>query len=358
MANLPMQSQAHRLLDGLRECASGRRRLTLDECWTALYDAEPTLFTAAEKRQVLADRLAVLAKEGAIQLCVARSYDRSEQPPLPRFITLLDSVANSPSMIDAAGFPWRPPLTWAADLDLTQEEFGALQAINSFLRDGGGNRPIVPSQERSLEVLGHEKALDRLSRGRLFAPGRLSWSFLRARRVSPPFAWRRVGTGSILLVIENSATFATVSECLPSDSAVGIVGYGGGMSFMTSVGSITDIAALAGVQIETIVYFGDLDKAGLAIPIGADATAQSLNLPRVQPAASLYELLFAVGRTEMVSEVPREIAEELAMWLPSGLRESAIQHFMMGRRLAQEAVGLERLGGLSGWHTREQLLGQ
>ena len=59
-----------------------------------------------------------------------------------------------------------------------------MQRVNEWLyvsRD----ELVVPARERSLEVFGDEKALDRLAGAALFGPGRLTLALLRCRRVVP-----------------------------------------------------------------------------------------------------------------------------------------------------------------------------
>jgi hypothetical protein len=350
---------ANRFLDSLRELGQGRRRLTLEECWAALYEADPLLIPSADKRRVLAEILGTLAQEGSIQLCAASNYDRTEQPPVPRFVTLPTKSSPQRAYPLAATFPWRPALSWAADLDLNMDEFELLQVVNAFLRDGGEQRRVVPAQERSLELFCHEKTLDRLSRGRLFGEGRLSFELLRARRVPPPFPWQQVGAEPTLLVAENSATFATLQQTLPLDSPIGFVVYGGGTSFITAVESTHDLMTTAGLKepIRHIFYFGDLDQRGIAIPIAASVAAEQCGLPPVRPAVSLYKLLLQYGKVESVPALNSEVAEDLVSWFLPDLQSSILAHLVSGHRLAQEAIGTDLLSGEEKWATHAALSG-
>jgi hypothetical protein len=305
----------------------------------------------------MAEALEELAAIGSIILCAPGSFDRSEMPPLPGFITIGGEAWPKAAPAQVVTYPWRPPLAWAADLALNAEEFEWLKAVNAFLRDGGPERPIVPIQERSLQLFGNEKTLDRLVRGRLFVPGRLSLDLLRARRVSPPFAWRRVGDGPILLVVENSAAFASIAECLPRASPVSAVAYGGGTAFLTAVGYVVQLREELSLPINDIRYFGDLDRRGLAIPIGASEVARELGIPAVRPAVSLWSQLLRLGHPEAVPPLPSEVASELVAWLPEQLRGIALTHLSAGRRLAQEAVGKEVLWIDAAWASLEGLTG-
>jgi hypothetical protein len=139
---------------------------------------------------------------------------------------------------------------------------------------------VVPLRERSLEILGDEKALDRLQLTDLFAPGRLALGLLAARRVAPPFHTVRVSGGPILLVVENSDTFDSLRTALQSrPERVGLVGWGAGAAFTASVLSLD--AAAEGIT--DIAYFGDLDRNGLRVPATASRVAAANGLPPRPP---------------------------------------------------------------------------
>jgi hypothetical protein len=309
----------------------------------------------------LGEVLEELHEAGLLVPCSAASFDRREFPPLPGFVTIIPEPARAlPVPPEARNFPWRPPLTWGAELDLSAEEFDLLKAVNAFLRDGGASRPVVPTQERSLSLFGHEKTLDRLLRTRLFAPGRLSLDLLRAYRIAPPFPWRRVGDGPVLLVLENSATFVSVVACMPPAGPVGVVAYGGGAAFIASVAHTVELTkeAASPTPITEIRYFGDLDRKGLTIPLAAADTATVLGLPTVLPAVHLWALLLELARPQPAPAVPHEVALELVTWLDAHHRKQALDYLTGGYRLAQETVGTEQLADDAIWATMMGLRGE
>lgn len=329
--------------------ALDRRRVHLEDLWRCLLTAEPSFVTAADKRLRLASALEALAGVGRIELPGPRSYD-SGAPRLPRFVLVAAAARRTTAAPLARRFPWRPELDWAADLRLGAGPLEMLKSINAFLRDGGNRRPDVPAQERSLMLFGDEKALGALAGTALFGPGRLSWELLRCHPVHPPFVWRRVGAGSLLLVVENQATFDSLARALPDDGPVGTLAYGAGNHFIASVASAVDLPGL----LDGICYFGDVDAQGLAIPVRAGGVAAAVGLPPIEPAEILYELLFANGRPAAHDGGPVEAqaAQRRAAWLPDRLRPDAIQLLEQGRRLAQEWVGLELLQRDLAWSQR------
>jgi hypothetical protein len=345
---------ARRFADLLAAADPRRIRISLDAYAAAFLSAEPSLSTASIRRARLAAAIEELVDAGVIS--VSRTLDRSERPPLPRFVVLLDRTSDPPAA-DAAGYPWRPELAWAARLPLRGSEFEALRAIQVFLRDRGAAVPVVPAGERSLELFGDEKRLDSLRQNRrLFTGGRLSLDLLRARAYAPPFPYRRVSAGSVALVLENIATYHSVLATLPSGSPIGLVVFGGGANFAASVAYFAELAADGdATPVSQIHYFGDLDRRGLEIPLAADATARQIWLPAVLPAVKLWTELLGAGRRAPHRRVHAATADGLVAWLPVALRPAAHDVLVSGARLAQEAVGTERLLGDLSWASWEGL---
>lgn len=341
---------ARRFAGSLSGLQQGRRaRIRLESYAAAFLTAEPSLATSPDRRSRLAAAIAELELAGVIR--VSRALDRSELPPLPRFIVLRDGAPDAPVGAEAAGYPWRPELAWATHLPLRRSEFDALRSIQAFLRDLDATVPIVPIEERSLELFGHEKRLDVLRRNRrLFGEGRLSLELLRAQQFAPPFSYRRVGVGPVALVLENVATFRSALATAPADGPVGLVIFGGGSNFCASICYLAELAAEGPATfIREVRYFGDLDRRGLAIPIAADAASREAGLPPVQPAVGLWKRLLEVGRRGASPPVDALTADRLVGWLPLSLRSNAKELLVSGSRLAQEAVGTTLLARDSTW---------
>jgi hypothetical protein len=157
-------------------------------------------------------------------------------------------------------------------------------------------------------------------------------------------------------VAENAATFDSIAASIPEGSPVGVVGWGGGGLFRSTVESVSELPVItARKEIAAIRYFGDLDVEGLRIPIAASAAAEQAGLPPVRPAVGLYARLLAVGRPQPATPVAPEIAAELTSWLGPALAPEATALLVSGHRLAQEAVGLDRLVENDLWATQAGL---
>jgi hypothetical protein len=159
---------------------------------------------------------------------------------LPRFVTLPARQPQHPRT-RALDVAWHPDLAWAATQHIHHDHRRFLEQVNLFLAKGGADRKVVPLRERSLELCGDEKHLERLLGTALFAPGRLTRELLRVERVFDPFAITRIGAGSLLLVVENATTYRTLCRHLSREGNTAVVGFGGGWQLPARIGFAADL---------------------------------------------------------------------------------------------------------------------
>lgn len=321
-----------------------RQKVMLTELWRILDDVDPTSRMTHDRRHVLLCALGELAGVRRIELPATASWERSQKPHLPRFVRRPAAPAGTKI---GQRIVWHSALAWAAETRIAGAQRADLAKINRWLH-ADRSELIVPLRERSIEIFGHEKKLDRMLRTSLFAPDRLTLELLRTRRAAPRFTYESVGDGSTLLVVENSDTFDSLSRALAAaPGPVGIVAWGSGGGFEASVLSVRRLPA----EIDRILYFGDLDLRGLQIPSGASRTATSEGLPPVEPAVSLYEALLRRGQLQANARVRPETARDAVTWLPEFLREPVAGLLVGGRRLAQEDIGISYLTETPAWRT-------
>lgn len=324
------------------ECGNANG-LTLDEIETLCVHADPAFATAPDRRLQLEAALVTLRDRGVLRFPASNAqWDRSGFPALPAWVRPpVGARSKGPRKSAALPADLRLELAGARDLEpLSPAELATLGAVNAWLVEHRATLLVVPHRERSLQVFGHEKRLDDLVGTRLFTSGVLSFELLACVWVPPQLAWTRVGPYPAALVVENAATYRSLADVLSTTpGSVGVVAYGGGNAFAKTV------AGLGAVEIgplEHILYFGDLDEAGLNIPQRAASEALRYALPVPEPAFLLYRLLFDHGRKEKVTAVDAVRARAAAAWL--GPMAAAAEELMCdGYRLAQEAVGMELL---------------
>ncbi|MEU6988014.1 Wadjet anti-phage system protein JetD domain-containing protein [Streptomyces sp. NPDC046324] len=318
-------------------------RATLIE---AFNDALPGAASGECARSTLATLLYEIAEHGIIDLPASRTKWDAGRPALPEQVRI-PTVPPAKSSTPRQQVSWRPELNWAYNTRLTASQTQDLLACNRWFRDTHSHparRAPLPLRERSYEIFRHEKRLDTLITGSLFAPGRLSLEQLATYREPPPLAHHRLGNGDTMLVVENSDTYATLRELLkPAPGRIGYIAFGSGRAFEASV---ENIAELPGIH--RIVYYGDLDAEGIAIPARASINGAQHGLPPIEPAAALYRLLFAHEPTAG-DIIAGERAHSLTAWLPKELRQEAHTLLTKGQRLAQEATNRNELSIEPDW---------
>ena len=337
------------LLSALIQEAGGRRKLDRSEIWRAFRAAHPVEASSGEARERLVARLTALAKEDGLVLPspAGSGWDRSARPPLPEWVRLPAPPA-SPVELDLLAVPWAPELGFVPSLGRIDRP-ADLCALQRFFSRGGRTRPVVPMRERSVQLFGDEKRLERLLHTPLFGEGRLDLTKLRCFAMAPPLVYEDGPPGSRgrpVLVLENHHTWWSFCSWNARVGEYAAVVYGAGSGFGR------DAVAFLADRCRTLdaphaAYFGDLDRDGLVIPWRAATDFAPDHKLRVLPETRWYRLLLARAG-EVVLPTGPALREEGLEWLPIELREEVSEHFRAGRRIPQELVGTEELAMESG----------
>ncbi len=321
---------------------SKRARVPLEDLRQSALAADLSFIGSPDARERLLAAIRELEAAGAITLPrSANGWEAVPRPALPRWVCR--PAAARPARVPEPAVAWHADLSWvpaflAADRPSAAEQ-SLLRTVNGFLGAGASN-VVVPLRERSLQLTGDEKMLGTVSRGRLFAPGRLSLELLSATRVSPPLTRQEIGLGPVLLLVENYATYYSLTATLPAAGEAGTIIYSAG----NTLGVVLTALADQEVRPEALAYFGDLDVRGLEIAASGARLAAELGLPPLNPAERLYRLLLDHGRPAPAGTHPGSAKARAAVtWLPAALRTPALNVLVAGNRLAQEAVGQELL---------------
>lgn len=326
--------------------AAPRQRVEVEALYDAAVAFDRSLATAPTARGDLREALDELAAAALVVLPSApRHFDTRDVPPLPLWVRRppRERVVRETREVRV----WPAALEAAGRTASREDEISLLERVAAFLRDGGTSRPTVPMRERSLELFGDEKRLDRLVTTRLFTSGALTLDLLRCHSVPIPFVSQWVPgavdrKGTALLIAENHHTYASLLEVTRHSATAGgpgrHVGYGTGGQFPSAVLSVPLLVPTP----DRIAYFGDVDLKGLQIPAAANTNARLAGLPAVTPAFPLYELLFGARQRRPATPVSANVAAEAAAWL-GPLGAQARDALVDGYRLPQEAVGYELL---------------
>ena len=319
-----------------------KRRVPLDLITRAATDVDRTAASNPDWRRRLRATIDRLVDAGLVTL-PATKWDTTTTPPLPLYVIrpAVVSPAEDPTTVTV----WHAALGWVPDIEHTRRlapgERQLLAAVNKWLPYRTGE--TVPLRERSLQLLGDEKALERLRRtSSLFRDGHLTLNLLACEPCWPPVELTRLGNGP-WLIIENWTTYATLRRAAQRDEWDGTLIWGSGTQVTTRLAALAE----AGTIPTTITYFGDIDTAGLTLARQAHQAANDYVLGHVTPAAGLYSLLINIGTAQPDKRAPgAELIDWITTWLPAGTNDQVLAALTNKRRLVQEAVGWEQLKSL------------
>lgn len=324
-----------------RLSATGRRRVSFELIWQAFDAAFRFRPGGAAARELLLAALESLAANGFLRLPAQRGqgWDRSSRPAIPRFVNLLEE--RTPRAATWKSFPWHRDLVWVAGLSrLSQEQEAFLLKVHAGLVEGWFE-DVVPLKHRSLQLTRGEKRLLKLARTQLFGPGRLSFEFLGCEEEPTPLAWERIGEGTTMLVVENSAAFHVVRQVLRERGAdpYGLVAYGAGGAFRRSVAYLATLS----LPITEIHYLGDLDLPGARIAAAAAHRARKAGLAPLVPAPGLHAAMLQaaeeLGHPKGWPHRTRTaFPEEVVEFYPAALHDTLKQLFTACRRIPEEVL--------------------
>jgi len=334
---------ATRLIHALKK--TGRRRIPLEMLRQEFASACPELAEQPDRRTRLAEALRSAAETGDIFLPRrAQSWDKGGNAPLPGFVLLSTPRPPRPAAV-APGYAWHPLLGFAAG-ERNRLRLESVRRINEWLKGDPDLTLIVPIKERSLEIFGNEKRLDQLRAGTTALFGQLSLAALGCRVCPVPLPFESgpaAAHGNPILIVENNDTWASFSgwnRTAARYSAVAYAGGGHGKSLAYDEMFIDEL--LTRCKASALLYFGDIDPAGLRIASSAaERRARRQALP-LQPAVMLYKWLLAHGPRTALKGTERASASDLA-WLSGDLRGQVEALFAAGSRIPQEGLGTTAL---------------
>lgn len=298
----------------------------------------------ADWRSRLAAAVDELGAAGVVEL-PARAWDDRSAPPLPEWVQR-PAPAPAPAAAPAA-VVWDARLAEAATLDaagsLSDGERRLLVAVNDWLRDHP--QPIViPVRERSWQLLGDEKALERLRRGRLFATGVLDDALLAIEPTFAPIDTTEHGADpdAAWLIVENYTTYQTLSWLAGRTGWQGRLLWGAGNQAVARLEAAVDAL---GANARALWYFGDVDAVGLRLARDVTTAGATLGLPECRSARPLYRMVLAGGAPVPGSgRVSASLEQWLQGWLGPALACQATRSATQGR-LPQEAVRRDVVDG-------------
>lgn len=332
-----------RFLDSLETVSGGAARVELDGIHQAFHEAFPHLDGSPERRSRIRAMLDALAGRNLIRLPadLRRGWQAPPTPALPLFLSLIRSPVQKPAGFDHRSFPWRAELAFVVSLKQLRNPYEARQ-LHEFFKAGGATRPIVPVKERSLQIFGDEKRLEKIVDGELFRPGRLTLADLRCRVATQilTFCPCPRPNRNPIIIIENEATFHSFCRLNHQLSLFAGVVYGCGNVVTKAVDFLRELTQRVG---SGYVYFGDLDAAGINIALRVRAKMDGVPF---DPAELYYSALLDMpGTVDPETESVNKMSLE---WFSPVLRAKIKARLESVGRLPQEWIGWEALCAMHG----------
>ncbi|TWI74011.1 uncharacterized protein DUF2220 [Desulfobotulus alkaliphilus] len=258
----------------------------------------------------LLEILQALEKEKRLQMPKGKkAFDKISK--LPDYITALkpeedaameQKKSNLYNLRNLTAWEPRHMIAFAPRLK-KETELELAKKINHYLLNRKSDAKKIPHRERALQIFGDEKALDGHTRKGLFG-GRITLEDLDCFYCPEPLPFQSPSpdkallSGKPLLVVENANTYWSCCQANGTLSTFAAVVYGKGFRIAVNESANDGLEQIrADLKASEILYFGDLDPTGIAIPVGINATREKNNLPPLRPALSLYKALLEKNLT-------------------------------------------------------------
>ncbi|MDM8517184.1 DUF2220 family protein [Desulfobacterales bacterium HSG16] len=197
---------------------------------------------------------------------------------------------------------WEPTIMVEICEDFRNQDLEDAIFVNDYLKERKPDIKKIPHRERSLQIFGDEKYLDKKNRkpfGGLITLAQLDCFYCPSPLPFQPLPKRRSKIKEKpkpLLIVENSNTYWSCCKANELGRLFAAVVYGQGFKAMSKEKACESIPAIEHeLHAEGIWYFGDLDPAGLEIPYKIDQYRKAEGMEAIQPALPLYKALMTKG---------------------------------------------------------------
>ena len=312
-------------------------RTSLDEMWQVISNVM-TLPTGGQRETLMAV-LDELRENGLVEFPKSdKLWNKSALPHLPTWVNKLQLKKQ---VKDVAKVIWSPELAFLAEQVIRQDS--PWVEVDAWLKKCRGKKlALKPIRERSLDIFGDEKALDRVVGLTPFKLGQINLGTLGCFYVPEPIPWKPGPPGSRSfcgLCVENATTFDTLCRFNSEAGYWSFVAYGRGNQFVSMTDGLASVVREYGH--DRVQYFGDADFEGIEIAArGAKRLLESGILLELD--LRLYNLLVKFGHV-VPSKTGGEVSEDAASLLAQAELSSLSDMFMHYQRIAQEWAGLETL---------------
>jgi hypothetical protein len=327
-----MLPESQHFIDAL---ATGR--ISLTEMWQVISNV--MTLPHGGQREVLKTVLDELRENGLVEFPKSpQLWDKGALPYLPVWVNKLRPVKQ---VTDVSGVIWSPELAFLAE-QVIRVDSPWVKIDAWFKKSRGRNLALKPVRERSLDIFGDEKALDRMTGLTPFKQGQINLGTLGCFYVPEPIPWKPGPSASRSfsgLCVENATTFDTLCRFNSEAGYWAYVAYGRGNNFVSMTDGLVSVVREYGH--DRVQYFGDADLEGIEIAARGAKRLLEFGIT-VELDHRLYNLLFKFGRV-VPSKTGGKVSEEAAKLLAGAELSSLSDIFMHYQRIAQEWAGMDAL---------------
>ena len=251
-------------------------------------------------------------QEGVIKLPSVKGKKWNTATKLPQYVSLINTAEdirrkrNKQTRDDILNnTSWEPvkmiPIIHGPSCPTTLEDCRKAKKVNSYLINRPSDQLKIPARERALRIFGDEKALDKVKNQGLFS-GNISLEDLDCFYCPEPIPFHPLSPdiqktqGKALLFVENANTYESCRQANQITQTFAAIVYGKGFKVTSKPEKVDGIVEIE-EQLDSwgLLYFGDLDPAGLAIPRIINKFRKQAKLALLCPAIPLYRALMSKG---------------------------------------------------------------
>jgi len=313
--------------------------IAFERVYSELYYSDENYFSP------LLEILKNLEKSSMIELPkTEENWDHNTLPQLPYWINIKRIKRKAPSK-PWKEFPWRKELLWVSKLrNVRIKTFEILKHLNEYFKNHEKDDIQMPIKERSIQIFGEEKILDRILQRKWFKEN-LSLDILNCYKTHEPFPSKTFlgAKKNNVIIIENRDTFDSfckVNGSFESPYYKHII-YGSGERIKDTILWIKNLDS----KIKLIEYFGDIDINGLAIPAKVNEILKENQSSVVIEMATCFYIALVrrvKERNPQINETPTKNYEFLT-FLPEEYSEFIRILFEKNERIAQELLNITEI---------------
>lgn len=336
-----MDMDSRKFLNGLKKISQGKKKVSEDSLLKVFAKTFPESYYSSKiDYQRLLELLQELFEQGLIDFPSDKNWNHTMKLSLPRWIVILDTK-KKPLKKDVHSIPWHPALSWISTVQrLNQNTIINLIKLNDFIVSRGLQElKRIPIKERSLEIFGNEKILDKWVNRSWFSE-HITLEQLGCYKTYEPFAAKITSQtdNHRAIIIENRDTFDSFwrSNEQVAPPPYNYVIYGHGKAIEERILWIKDFDT----EITTIDYFGDLDQEGINIPYRTNQKLiENDYAQRIRMALPFYLRLIEVYRKKHPISLAKEIQPRKCLnFLPSNEKQYVESLFRQDERIPQEML--------------------